>query len=161
MKIACATSAVEQTRALGGAIAGLAEAGDVIVLSGDLGAGKTALVQGFAKQIGVGSAVTSPTFTLANRYCGRMVVNHLDVYRFEHLCEVFDLGLEELFDDGVTVIEWGDMIHSELPVERLSVHIRFGSGDDDRRFEVICDGDTWNRRFEALREALSPWLMPC
>ena len=155
--IACSTAGVDETRALGAAVAAIMHTGDVVVLVGDLGAGKTAFVQGFAATLGVTSPVTSPTFTLANRYQGRLVVNHLDVYRFGCPEEVSDLALAEILDDGVTVVEWGDTITADLPADRLSVTIRFGEGDDDRRFEVECVGESWLRRSPILRAALDTW----
>ncbi|MCY4422801.1 MAG: tRNA (adenosine(37)-N6)-threonylcarbamoyltransferase complex ATPase subunit type 1 TsaE [Acidimicrobiaceae bacterium] len=158
---ACRTAGVDQTRALGGAVASLVHAGDVVVLVGDLGAGKTAFVQGFAASLGVTAPVTSPTFTLANRYEGRLVVNHLDVYRFEHSGEVQDLALPELLDEGVTLVEWGDTILVALPAEHLSVTIRFGDGDDDRSFELRGQGETWNRRADRMGAALAPWCRAC
>ena len=159
--LACRTAGVDQTRALGGAVSTLVDVGDVVVLVGDLGAGKTAFVQGFAVSLGVTAPVTSPTFTLANRYAGRLTVNHLDVYRFEHFDEVQDLALPELLDDGVTLVEWGDTISLALPPDHLSVKIRFGDGDDDRSFELRGRGDSWRRRAEPLRSALEPWASPC
>ena len=159
--IACSTAAVDETRALGAAVAAVVDAGDVVVLVGDLGAGKTAFVQGFAATLGVIAPVTSPTFTLANRYEGRLVVNHLDVYRFDSPEEVGDLALPEILDEGVTLVEWGDTIASALPVEHLSVTIRFGSGDNDRSFELRGRGQSWQRRAERLRSALELWASPC
>lgn len=128
--IRCRTASADETRALGGAVAGVAAAGDVIVLVGDLGAGKTAFTQGFAAALGVTAPVTSPTFTLANRYEGSITVNHLDVYRFDHPDEAHDLALEELIDDGITLVEWGDAIAGMLPADHLTVKIRFRSDDD-------------------------------
>ena len=128
--LACRTAGVAQTRALGAAVAAVVDVGDVVVLVGDLGAGKTAFVQGFAASLGVVAPVTSPTFTLANRYEGRLVVNHLDVYRFDRPEEASDLALPEILDEGVTLVEWGDTISSALPAEHLSVRIRFGDHRD-------------------------------
>lgn len=159
--ICCSTGGVDETRALGAAVAPVVDSGDVLMLVGDLGAGKTAFVQGFAAALGVTAPVTSPTFTLANRYAGRMVVNHLDVYRFEVPAEVADLALPELLDDGVTLVEWGDTIASALPADHLSVTIRFGTGDDDRSFELRGQGVTWRQRTERLRSALARWVVPC
>ena len=159
--IACRTAGVDETRALGAAVATLVDTGDVVVLVGDLGAGKTAFVQGFAASLGVTALVTSPTFTLANRYEGRLVVNHLDVYRFDCPEEVSDLALPELLDEGVTLVEWGDTISSDLPPERLSVTIRFGRGDDDRSFELRGRGEAWQRRADRLGAALEPWASAC
>ncbi len=159
--IACSTAAADETRAAGGAVAAVAETGDVVVLVGDLGAGKTAFVQGFAAALGVTAAVTSPTFTLANRYQGRLVVNHLDVYRFDGPAEVVDLALPELLDDGVTLVEWGDTITADLPADRLSVTISFGDGPDDRRLELECVGESWRFRSHRLSDALQPWSVLC
>ncbi len=159
--IACVTSSVDETRALGGAVAEVADVGDVLVLVGDLGAGKTAFVQGFAAALGVTAPVTSPTFTLANRYEGTMVVNHLDVYRFDCPEEVYDLALPELLDDGVTLVEWGETISAALGADYLSVTIRFGSGDNDRRFALHGHGERWQHRADRLRTALKPWISPC
>ena len=159
--ITCSTASVDETRALGAAVAAVVDTADVVVLVGDLGAGKTAFVQGFAATLGVTAPVTSPTFTLANRYEGRLVVNHLDVYRFDCPEEVSDLALPELLDEGVTLVEWGDTISSALGPEHLSVTIRFGAGDDDRNFELRSHGESWQRRADGLRSALASWSPPC
>lgn len=155
--IVCSTHGVEETQALAAAVAGYVDHGDLVLLVGDLGAGKTAFTQGLARALGVSAPVTSPTFTLANRYEGRLVVNHLDVYRFDDLAEVEDLALPELLEDGVTLIEWGDTILPALPPDRLEIRITFGSGDDDRRFELTAVGPEWSERRAALSEALAEW----
>ncbi len=155
--VVCQTAAVGQTRLLAEAIAGLVDDGDLLVLVGDLGAGKTAFTQGFAAALGVDVPVTSPTFTLANRYEGRLIVNHLDVYRLEDLVEARDLAIPELLEQGVTLIEWGEMILSALPADRLDVSITFGDGDDDRRIELRTVGDRWDNRLSALRAATKTW----
>ena len=118
------TSAVGETQALAAELAALAEPGDLIVLAGDLGAGKTAFVQGFGRGLGVTEPITSPTFTLAQQYEGRLLVHHLDVYRLDQLGEVAELGLGELLDDGgVVLIEWGDAILPVLPNDYLEVRL--------------------------------------
>ena len=156
--VVCLTAAVDQTRLLAGAIAGLVDDGDLLVLVGDLGAGKTAFTQGFAAALGVDVPVTSPTFTLANRYEGRLIVNHLDVYRLEDLAEARDLAIPELLEQGVTLIEWGEMILPALPADRLDVSITFGDGDDDRHIELRTVGDRWGDRVSALRAAMHTWV---
>ena len=153
----CSTSGVGQTRLLAGAVAGLADDGDLLVLIGDLGAGKTAFTQGFAAALGVEAAVTSPTFTLANCYRGRMVVNHLDAYRLTDLAEARDLAIPELLEQGVTLIEWGERILPTLPADRIDVRITFGEGDDDRRIELCMIGDRWGGRVTEMRSALRTW----
>ena len=155
--IGARTRSVEATRAVGAALSALARPGDVIVLAGDLGAGKTALVQGLARGLGVEEVVTSPTFTLVRSYRGRLPLHHLDVYRLEHLQEAEDLGVGELLDGAVTVIEWGDTVRRVLPAERLEVQLTFGEGDDDRRLDVVPLGTAWVARLRPLTEALAPW----
>jgi tRNA threonylcarbamoyladenosine biosynthesis protein TsaE len=157
--IVATTTAVDQTQQLGAAIAELARPGDVVLLSGELGAGKTALVQGFGRGLGITEPITSPTFMLARQHSGgRLVLHHMDVYRLEQMQEVFDVGLPEVLDEGgVTVIEWGDAIAPALPADYLEVRLRFGQGDDDRIIEVDAVGPRWNARTRALGQALSTW----
>ncbi|MEM9467785.1 MAG: tRNA (adenosine(37)-N6)-threonylcarbamoyltransferase complex ATPase subunit type 1 TsaE [Actinomycetota bacterium] len=157
--IVCATTSVDETRAVAAAVARLARDGDLLVLVGDLGAGKTHFSQGFAAARGVVDRVTSPTFTLANRYEGDIVVNHLDAYRVEQLTEAEDLALPELLEDGVTLIEWGDLILPALPADLLEVRITLGVGDDDRRIELTAIGAGWQTRLDQLRPALADWAV--
>jgi tRNA threonylcarbamoyladenosine biosynthesis protein TsaE len=159
VNIVATTSTVEQTRDLGEAVAGLARAGDVVVLAGDLGAGKTAFVQGFGRGLGVLDRITSPTFTLVHVHDGRFPVHHLDVYRLEQLSESLDLGLPEMLDEGgVVLIEWGDAILPVLPHDFLEVRLTFGEGDDDRRVELRPVGPGWAHRADGLAGCLAPWL---
>lgn len=158
--IFCATGSVGETRSLGAAVASVAAPGDLISLSGDLGAGKTAFVQGFAAALGVAQPVTSPTFVLANRYEGRMVVNHLDAYRLSGVGEAHDLALPELLDDGVTLVEWGDVISAALPADRLEIAIGFGTGPDDRSVALTTRGPSWLERSAALDRAVQAWQVP-
>lgn len=153
------TRSVDETRKLAAAIAELARPGDLILLAGDLGAGKTAFAQGFGAALGVSDPITSPTFTLAAAYQGRLLLNHLDVYRLEQLSEVLDTGLPELLDEGgVTLVEWGDAILPALPPEYLEIRFLFGLGDDDRTLDLVPVGSRWSSRVRALRTALAPWL---
>ncbi|HEX2700532.1 MAG TPA: tRNA (adenosine(37)-N6)-threonylcarbamoyltransferase complex ATPase subunit type 1 TsaE [Acidimicrobiales bacterium] len=152
------TKSAEDTRELGAALAALAEAGDVILLSGDLGAGKTTFAQGFARGLGVVDQIVSPTFVLVRLYQGRLPLIHADAYRMDDLAEVTDLDLPEQLDDGgVAVVEWGDVIAPVLPADFLVVHIEMGDGDDDRRFTVRPVGPRWAPRSAALRAALGRW----
>ena len=153
------TAAVDATREVGAALAELARPGDIVLLVGDLGAGKTAFAQGFGRGLGIHDPITSPTFTLARQYDGgRLMLHHLDVYRLEQMEEVFDVGLPELLDEGaVTLIEWGDAIAPALPSEYLEVRLTFGAGDDDRTIELNPVGTAWAARERAVAQALAPW----
>ena len=115
MTLALHSSSPDDTRAIAAALAPLVRPRDLIVLAGEMGAGKTAFAQGLALGLGVDDPVTSPTFTLVRTYEGRLPVHHVDVYRLERLVEVHDLGLSELLDgDGAVVIEWGDVVTAAL-----------------------------------------------
>jgi tRNA threonylcarbamoyladenosine biosynthesis protein TsaE len=159
------TRSVDETRALAGALAQLAMPGDLVLLAGDLGAGKTAFVQGFGRALGVDEPITSPTFTLAQRYDGARVVHHLDAYRLDQLHEVLDLGLEELLDEGgVVLVEWGEAVLPAVPADYLQVQLTFGEGDDERQLRFRPVGPRWSARQRVLGEALSPWsdgVNPC
>ena len=130
-------------------------AGDLLLLSGDLGAGKTAFAQGFGRGLGVDEPITSPTFTLANEYDGaRLRVHHLDVYRMESMAEVFDVDLPDLLDDdAVVVIEWGEAIVASVPADYLAVELLLGDGDDDRVLELRAVGPSWARRWGYVESA--------
>lgn len=151
------TTSVDATRQLGAAVAGLVRSGDLLLLVGDLGAGKTAFTQGFAAALGIDEQITSPTFTLVRTYPGRLPVNHLDVYRLEQVSEAEDLGIGELLESGVTVIEWGDTIAAALPADYLELRFTLGDGDDDRSIELRSVGPSWSARQRALATALEPW----
>lgn len=129
-RLVARTASVLETRDLAAALAELARPSDLLVLVGDLGAGKTAFTQGFGRGLGIDEQITSPTFALVRSYTGRLDLYHLDVYRLEQVSEALDLGLSELLDDGsVTVIEWGDTIAPALPHDYLEVHLRFDVPD--------------------------------
>lgn len=159
MTLLAATCSVEETRELAAAVSALARPGDVVVLAGDLGAGKTAFAQGFGQGLGVSERITSPTFTLVHVYeSGRLLVHHLDVYRLDQLSEALDLGLAEMLDEGgVVLVEWGDAITPVLPHDLLEVRLTFGAGDDDRVLALRPVGPGWAARAEGLTAAVAPW----
>src|SRR5918911_2290651 len=104
------------TKAIGAAVAGLLDPGDVVGLAGDLGAGKTRLVQGAAAALGVQDPVLSPTFMLLREYDGDVPVNHVDAYRLSGPAELEDLGIENVLDPGTVVfVEWADRVAQALP----------------------------------------------
>jgi tRNA threonylcarbamoyladenosine biosynthesis protein TsaE len=142
------------TKAIGAAVAGLLEPGDVVGLAGDLGAGKTRLVQGAATALGVDDPVLSPTFMLVREYDGDLPVHHVDAYRLAGPVELEDLGLDEvLAADAVVFVEWADRVAAVLPDSRLELvlHIR---DDDTREIEVHARGPAWADRAERLAAAL-------
>ena len=151
------------TREIGATVAALLAPADVVVLTGELGAGKTTLVQGVARGLGAEEHVASPTFTLVREYVtGRLPVAHVDVYRLERMQDVVDLALDELTaDDAVLLIEWGDAVEEVLPGDRLRIELTTADPDgEERRVVVRTEGPGWDARAVALREALAPWEVP-
>ena len=130
------SSSAETTQAAGARLAAELGPGDVVALTGELGAGKTCFTQGLARGLGVSGRAVSPTFVLINEYRGRLPVHHVDAYRTSSLTELLDLGLEDLFGgDGVTIVEWADKLAPLLPPRTVRVHIE-GVGDEPRVITV-------------------------
>lgn len=143
MRASQATTSPEETDAAGQRLGATLAEGDVVALTGELGAGKTVFVQGVVRALGVTIGATSPTFVLVNEYRGRLPVHHVDAYRTTSLAELLDLGLEEMMDgDGVTIIEWAERLEPVLPARAVRVRI-VGVGDEPR--EITID----DRRREA------------
>jgi tRNA threonylcarbamoyladenosine biosynthesis protein TsaE len=148
------------TAALAGGIASRLRPGDLVLLSGDLGAGKTAFTQALAAALGVEEPVTSPTFTLVRGYAtpAGWELLHADLYRLEQLDEVADLGLAERLDDGaVAVVEWGERGVAALLPDYLLITLRrdppggVGGDDDRRRWITVEDvGGGWHDRMRGL-----------
>lgn len=137
-------------RELGETLAVHLTAGQVLALSGELGAGKTRLTQGLARGLGIPvEDVTSPTFTLIQEYAGRLPVRHCDAYRLRHIEEFADLGLDELFGrDGVAIVEWADRVTEDLPRDRLDIRIEV-TGESERRVVLTARGKASQRLLEA------------
>jgi len=118
------TSSPAETLSLGHKIGTRLKSGDILALSGPLGAGKTTLIQGIAKGLGVEDYVTSPSFILINEYAGRLPLYHLDLYRLEDKSQIEDLGIEEYFDKaGVVVIEWAEKMGDLLPENLKEINL--------------------------------------
>ena len=155
------TTSVDETKAVAAALAALCRPGDLILLAGEMGSGKTAFAQGFAAGLGVLDAVTSPTFTLVHTYEGRLRVHHADVYRLERLAEVADLALGELLeDDAVVLVEWGDVVASSLGPEVMTVRLEMDGAErpDDRIVTVAASGVRWIDRWPNVQAALAAWV---
>ncbi len=174
------TDDADATRALAGRFSVCIDHGDVLVLTGDLGAGKTCFTQGLGAGLGVEGRITSPTFTLVSGYQGRLPLHHLDVYRLDDLGQTLDLDLPELLEEGVTVIEWGERIEAVLPADRATIELRFApvtsqpcpppdgaaepdgdANEDHRQLRIELAGPSWMARRDQLAAALQPWIVPC
>lgn len=126
---------------------------DIIVLTGDLGSGKTKFVEGILSYFGLDNEISSPTFTIVNKYQKNDVnIYHFDVYRLEDSSEFYEIGGEEYFENGICLIEWGELIEDALPKEY--VHITFSRDDNDENIRIL-DIDTnlkrWENYFENIK----------
>jgi len=181
------SSSIDETHAIAAAIAGVTRPGDVIILSGEMGAGKTAFAQGFGRALGVVEPITSPTYTLVHSYdvpksgpLGRVTLHHADLYRLDRTEEVADLALAELAEfDGIVLVEWGDVVETTFG-EHLVVHLEYDqdvdesgddtgnaetvddtgvaeSGDDVRSIEIAGVGPTWASRWSMVTAAVEAY----
>lgn len=153
-RISCSA---EETRTLGQRIGESILDTTVLALIGDLGCGKTAFVQGLARGLSVPEAyyITSPTFTLINRYPGRFPLFHVDLYRIEDPLETEDIGLNEILDGrGVVAIEWAERISGDLPSERVALYFDILS-DESRRIKLVGYGEREVRLLDKLEALLS------
>lgn len=161
----------DTTRDIAEALSTVLQPGDVLSLTGELGAGKTCFVQGAARGLGFEDRVTSPTFLLVKEYPARIPIVHCDVYRLDNLSDVRDLGDAVMGPDGVTFLEWGDAVAPLLPDDRLEVELLIDAEDDgdgspedeeaylaaDRLVRVTAFG-AWEDRLGGLRDACSAWV---
>lgn len=140
MSLTITAATADETRALGTRLAGLLRPGDLLVLSGDLGAGKTTFTQGLGEGLRVRGGVTSPTFVISRVHpslVGGPSLVHVDAYRLDGLAELDDLDLDTSLDEAVTVVEWGTGVAEELAEDRLEVEILRAHGD-----AVDAEGET-------------------
>ncbi|MDD4504606.1 MAG: tRNA (adenosine(37)-N6)-threonylcarbamoyltransferase complex ATPase subunit type 1 TsaE [Clostridiaceae bacterium] len=145
------TESVEETSRIGEQLGRLLSRGNIICLSGDLGAGKTAFTQGIAKGLGVLDYVTSPTYTIINEYEGRLPLYHFDVYRLNDVSEMYELGYEEyFFGDGVVVLEWADIVRDIIPGERLWITILNTKGDNSREIIMEPTGEAYEKIMKGM-----------
>lgn len=142
----------EQTQLLGSHLGELACQGDVFLLTGELGTGKTCLVQGIARGLGVKEYASSPSFVIIREYHGNLPLYHIDFYRFNHVEEITDLGLEEyLYGDGVCAVEWAEKGTPALPEENLVIALNYTPGSETERSVYI---EPRGERYTALVKKL-------
>ena len=125
----------EETEQFAYELAAKVSSPQVICLTGDLGAGKTAFTRGFARYFGIEKGVSSPTFIIMHRYTGTEVINHYDLYRLNDYDELLDVGFEEQIENGISLIEWPDSFMEYLPENKIVIKIT-RLGDSDRRIVV-------------------------
>jgi len=145
------------TASIAASLAGLSRRGDLIVLAGEMGAGKTAFAKGFGEAIGVTEPITSPTYTLVHSYpAGRMTLHHADIYRLTTLHEVADLALSELLEsDGIVMVEWGDVVAGSLG-DHVMVRLEFDDADAEARgIEISAAGRAWAARWAEVERRLA------
>lgn len=141
----------EDTRELGRRLAGILTAGDLVLLTGELGAGKTVLAQGIGAGLQVTGPVTSPTFVIARlHHGGRLPLVHVDAYRLGGVGELDALDLDATLEDSVTVVEWGGGLVERLAEAHLEVRLDRSAGDGSRAARLIASGGTWPRRLAGL-----------
>lgn len=140
----------DRMKAFGKALGEILESGNVVCLTGDLGAGKTTLTKSIALGLGIDEYVTSPSYTIVNEYEGRLPLYHFDVYRINDVEEMYELGYEDyFFGAGVCVIEWAGMIEDLLPEKRIWLEIYQGDSFTERKIIIKTDAENM-KRLEAI-----------
>lgn len=135
----------QETKSLGKKIAKYMKKGDIIVLSGELGSGKTKFVEGFLSFYNLQDEISSPTFTIVNEYINENTsIFHFDVYRLSDSSEFYAIGGEEYFEKGICLIEWGELISDILPKNRIDIKFKRDTMNSDKRFiDIIFQGDKY------------------
>ena len=145
------SNSAAQTRNMGMKLGKLAAAGDVILLVGPLGAGKTCLTQGIARGLGIHEYTASPSFVLVREYRGRLPLYHIDLYRLDRLEEIADLGLDDyLYGNGVSVVEWADKGLAALPFDHMIIEMHY-LGQTRRRLTFSPTGARYGDMLSRLR----------
>jgi tRNA threonylcarbamoyladenosine biosynthesis protein TsaE len=137
-RLELASASASETERIAASLAVRLEPGDVVTVSGELGAGKTTFVRGASRALGVTAPVTSPTFTIGHRYSGAVTVSHVDLYRFTAVSPAEWADLEPYFDDAVVFVEWPEAGAAVLPPARVAVTLEHGGGDA-RRITLAAD----------------------
>jgi tRNA threonylcarbamoyladenosine biosynthesis protein TsaE len=148
------THSVAETQNLGRILGATLKHASIIALTGELGSGKTAFVQGLAKGLEISEKyyITSPTFTLINEYPGRHRLFHVDLYRIEHIPELEEIGLDEVLNqDAVIAIEWADKLSADTLSEHLALHFKL-TGDESRQIDIFAYGQPASNLLKALQK---------
>lgn len=154
MAFSIVTHSPDETFHIGQILGRMTRPGDVLLLQGPLGTGKTLLTQGLAKGLGITAPVTSPTFIIVNQYPGPFMLYHVDLYRIEAIAEAIDLGLDDyFFGEGVCVVEWPERAPSAMPPERLLVLLEH-VGEQERRLSFQSEGSRYQALLQELQEAI-------
>lgn len=146
---------LDDTADIARTIAGFLRTGDVVVLAGEMGSGKTAFAKAAAAALGVTEPVTSPTFNLVHTYAGEhLKVHHVDLYRLSRTDEIEDLAIDELSRSGVVFVEWGD-VGDDVIGDHMEIRIATADSDGERDFSLRSAGRRWDARWDKLRAALA------
>jgi len=149
-KLKISSRSPEQTQRLGKRLGELAETGDVFLLTGELGSGKTCLTQGIAWGLGVNEYAFSPSFVLIREYSGRLPLYHIDFYRLDHIEEIAELGLDEyLYGKGICVVEWAEKGMALMPKERLLINLNYVA-ETERSINLEPKGGRYTKLLSSL-----------
>ncbi len=155
MALKLISHSAEETQRLGTELGQLAKAGDVLLLVGDLGTGKTCLTQGVAWGLGIDDYTLSPTFVLIREYEGRLPLYHIDFYRLDLIEEIIDLGIDEyLYGSGLCVVEWAEKALAALPQEHLLIKLEH-LGQNERKLRLEAKGERYRKLLSELKEIWS------
>ena len=158
-KSAISLAAADDTLAFGACLGRACRGGDLILLAGELGGGKTTLTRGIARGLGVAEAtpITSPTFNIVHEYRGRLELFHFDLYRLSGEDELYEIGFDDYLErNGVTVIEWPDRLGSLVPEEHLSITMEYSPDLVSRLAKLTPHGSTWLKRTAELSREFTP-----
>lgn len=143
---------VSETASVAAELAGILKEGDLLLFTGEIGAGKTTFIQSLARNLGVTEPVTSPTFVLHALYeSGRVMLSHVDLYRLNSDIEVESFGFEDYYDTAVTVVEWSDR-YSGFQEPYLALHFEYGELENERILTMVPNGGDWAARLNSVRQ---------
>ncbi|PHO06836.1 tRNA (adenosine(37)-N6)-threonylcarbamoyltransferase complex ATPase subunit type 1 TsaE [Thermoanaerobacterium thermosaccharolyticum] len=152
MKMSFKTKSPIETEKIGFKLGNLLKRGSIVLISGELGVGKTVLTKGIAKGMGIDDYVTSPTFMIVNEHLGDIPLYHFDVYRIDDYTELYDIGYEEYFyGDGVCVIEWPEKIKPLIPEDNIFIRMDMGDTFDERTIEIVSNGEKYDEVVKEMK----------